>query len=91
MISQSDIQVILECAQKYSLTSVILFGSSLTESGARDIDLGIKGIEPKYFFDFYGEVFSRVSKPVDIINLDKKSSFNRLVEREGQQIYGKSI
>lgn len=91
MISENDKQVILECARKYSLTSVVLFGSSLSGSGARDIDLGIKGIEPKHFFDFYWEVFSRASKPVDIIDLDKKSSFNRLVEREGQQIYGKPV
>ncbi len=91
MISDNDRQVILECAKKYQLNSVILFGSSLADSAAHDIDLGIKGIEPKYFFDFYWEVFSRLSKPVDIINLDRKNSFNQLVEREGFQLYGKAV
>ncbi len=91
MISESDKQVILECARKFSLSAVILFGSSLSSSDARDIDIGIKGMEPKHFFDFYAEVFSRASKPVDIIDLDKKNSFNQLIERDGLQIYGKSV
>ena len=88
MISEQDRQVIVECAQKYRLTAVILFGSSLHEKKARDIDLGVKGIEPKFFFDFYWDIFSRLSKPVDIINLDRDNPFNQLIERDGQPIYG---
>ncbi len=88
MLAERDQSIISEYARKYQLKAVVLFGSSLKEENANDIDLGIKGIEPRLFFDFYWEVYSRLSKPVDIINLDKNNSFNRLVEQEGKLIYG---
>ena len=88
MLAERDQSIISEYAEKYRLKAVVLFGSSLKDENANDIDLGIKGIEPKRFFDFYWEVYSRLSKPVDIINLDRNNSFSRLVEMEGHLIYG---
>lgn len=88
MLAERDYSIISEFARKYRLKAVVLFGSSLNDQNANDIDLGIKGIEPRLFFDFYWDVYSRLSKPVDIINLDKDNSFTKLVEKEGQLIYG---
>lgn len=88
MLAERDYSIISEFARKYRLKAVVLFGSSLKDQNANDIDLGIKGIEPRLFFDFYWDVYSRLSKPVDIINLDKDNSFTKLVEKEGQLIYG---
>lgn len=88
MLAERDYSIISEFARKYRLKAVVLFGSSLKDQNANDIDLGIKGIEPRLFFDFYWDVYSRLSKPVDIINLDKGNSFTELVEKEGQLIYG---
>ena len=88
MLAERDQSIISEYAEKYRLKAVVLFGSSLKDENANDIDLGIKGIEPKRFFDFYWDVYSRLSKPVDIINLDRNNSFSRLVEMEGHLIYG---
>lgn len=88
MLAERDQSIISEYAEKYRLKAVVLFGSSLKDENANDIDLGIKGIEPKRFFDFYWDVYSRLSKPVDIINLDRNNSFSRLVETEGHLIYG---
>lgn len=91
MISENDRKIILRFAKKYRLSSVILFGSSFYNPDAKDIDIGIKGIKPASFFDFYWDIYSRLSKPVDVINLDKKNKFNQLVEQDGQTIYGKII
>lgn len=88
MISEKDKKIILKCAKKYNLNTVILFGSSLEKKDANDIDIGIKGIQPGRFFEFYGELLFSLSKRVDIVDLSKENSFNRLVEKEGIKLYG---
>jgi len=91
MISETDKNIILQYAKKYNVSSIILFGSSLEISKkANDIDLGVKGIEPRLFFKFYAELFKHLSKPAHLIDLSKKSLFNDLVEETGVQIYGRS-
>jgi len=88
MISERDKTTILKYAKKYNLREVILFGSSIERKDANDIDIGIKGIKPGLFFDFYGELLLLLSRRVDIVNLDKKNPFNKLVEKEGIKLYG---
>jgi len=57
MITEDEKDIILRCAKKYNVSSVLLFGSSIErEKDANDIDLGVKGIEPKLFFKFYAEL-----------------------------------
>lgn len=89
MISEKDKEIIIKYAKKYKVSSVILFGSSTRKDReSNDIDIGVKGIEPGLFFDFYAELFKNLSKPVDLIDLSKKSLFNNLVEKTGVRIYG---
>ncbi len=67
----------------------LLFGSSIEkDDGANDIDLGVRGIEPKLFFKFYAELVKQLSKPVDLVDLSQKSLFNDLIEETGVKIYG---
>ncbi len=89
MISDIEKDIILQCAKKFEVSTVILFGSSLgDEQNANDIDLGVKGIDPKRFFKFYAELFKKLSKPVDLVDLTRKSLFNDLIEETGMRIYG---
>jgi predicted nucleotidyltransferase len=88
MIKDEDKAIILKCAKKYRLSTVILFGSSVEREDANDIDIGIKGIEPGYFFNFYGELLLSLSKRIDVIDLSKETSFNKLIEKEGIRLYG---
>jgi len=88
MISESDKNIIIEYAKKYNVEEIILFGSSIEKADANDIDIGVKGIKPEYFFKFYGELLSTLSKPIDIVDLDEKNFFNKLVERDGVRLYG---
>lgn len=89
MITESDKETIIQDAKKYNVSSVYLFGSSLDDNReATDIDLGVKGVPPKLFFKFYGELLRKLSKPVDLVDLSKKSLFNQIVEEEGVKIYG---
>ncbi len=88
MISEKDKAIILKYAKKYNLSTVILFGSCVDRENPNDIDIGIKGIEPELFFRFYGDLLLEITMPIDVVNLDKDNSFNKLIEREGMKLYG---
>lgn len=89
MISERDKEIITQCAKKYKVSTIYLFGSSLDRnSGYNDIDLAVKGIKPEVFFKFYGELLRSLSKPVDLVDLSKKSLFNQIIEEKGVRIYG---
>jgi len=89
MITENDKVIIIQCAEKYNVSSVVVFGSSLDETGeAHDIDLGVKGLDPRQFFKFYAELFKLLSKPVDLVDITRKTLFNDLVEESGVRIYG---
>ena len=88
MIAKKDQDTITEIAREYRVGKVMLFGSSIAEGREpHDIDLGVKGIEPKLFFRFYGELMMRLSKPVDLVDLAYRSRFTELVERDGLVLY----
>lgn len=89
MITNDEKEIILRCARKYHPSSIFLFGSSIDDSGeANDIDIGVKGIKPGLFFKFYADLAKHISKPVDLVDLSKKSLFNEMVEETGIRIYG---
>ncbi|MFH1370845.1 MAG: nucleotidyltransferase domain-containing protein [Planctomycetota bacterium] len=89
MIAEQDKNAISLLARQYGVHKILLFGSSTEgQKEARDIDLGVIGIEPRRFFKFYGDLMFRLSKPVDLIDLSKDTRFNALVKREGIPIYG---
>jgi predicted nucleotidyltransferase len=89
MISEIDKKIIRELSEKYHIKRVLLFGSSLNPAKeGRDIDIGIEGIDPREFFDYYGDLLLKLSKPVDVIDLSIVSKFATLVKKEGVPIYG---
>ena len=89
MISDSDRGIIEEVASRYGAARVLLFGSSARATGeGRDIDLAVEGIPPARFFEFYGELMLKLSKPVDVIDLGSDSAFTRMVAAEGVPISG---
>ncbi len=91
MITNNEIVIITKCAKKYKLSSVILFGSSIRKGEKnRDIDIGIKGINPKYFFKFYAELLKKIDKPIDLIDLSERTKINYLIEKTGKRIYGET-
>ena len=88
MISENDKIMILRYAKKYKLTRVVLFGSSKERVNANDIDIGVKGLAPELFFDFCWELYRDLSKPLDVIDLNRDCLFNRLIEQDGMVLYG---
>ena len=89
MITETDKDTIIRCAKRYNVEYAVLFGSSTRDDiESNDIDIGVKGIEPRRFFKFYAELFKRLPKPVDLVDLSRKSLFSDLVEETGVRIYG---
>ena len=88
MLSEADRKAVIECAGKYRVSSVYVFGSSLGLGKANDIDLGVEGIKPGLFFRFYGDLIGKLSKPVDLVDLSDGSRFSRIVLKEGVKVYG---
>ncbi len=89
MISEKDRVVIQEIARKYRVSRVLLFGSSISENvESRDIDIAIEGIADKDYFAFYGDLMCALYKPVDVIDLSKKTKFAEMVLQEGVPLHG---
>jgi len=88
MITDIDKKIIVQLARKYHAKRVVLFGSSLSPTQEyRDIDIAVEGVEERDFYTFYGELLCALSKPVDIIDLSKKTRFTEMVLREGIPLY----
>ena len=89
MISNEDKYRLVEIAKKYEVSKLYLFGSNLeSEREPNDIDLAVEGIADSLFFKFYSELILALSKPVDLIDLNKKSLLNTMVKSEGILLYG---
>jgi predicted nucleotidyltransferase len=87
MITETDRTIINECAKKYEIEKVILFGSALNSDNYNDIDIAVKCGNPRLFFKLYGELFRKLSKTIDIINLSESTLFNQMIENNGIIIY----
>jgi len=48
----------------------------------------VQGIEPRLFFKFYAELFKNLPKPVDLVDISKKTLFTDFVKETGVKIYG---
>ncbi len=90
MLDSKTREIITECARKYDVKKVILFGSGLYESSPGDIDLGVDGLAPEVFFKFYAEIYRKCTLPVDLIDLSINTMFNKLIMEEGKVIYDRS-
>jgi predicted nucleotidyltransferase len=91
MISNDDKYKISEIAKKYKISKLYLFGSIINDEdkeNSNDIDLGVEGIPDSLFFKFYSELIFNLTKPVDLIDLRNKSSFNEMIKSKGILIYG---
>ena len=88
MISATDKLFIIDTANKYHATRVLLFGSSIVPGHKnRDIDLGVEGVSPDDFFKFYGDLIFGLSKPVDLVDISRDNKFVRLIQQEGMLLY----
>ena len=89
MISDKDKNTIINLADKYKLSRLLLFGSSVDANReANDIDLAVEGLAESLFFKFYSELIFNLSKPVDLVDIGKESRFKDMIVEESISLYG---
>jgi predicted nucleotidyltransferase len=87
MLNIVDKTIVVDLAAKYAAKGIFLFGSAAErDEGYRDIDLAVEGVRPQDFFRLYGELFGRLSRPVDLIDLDEPSPFTRFLRERGRLV-----
>jgi len=88
MISDKDKNTIIDLADKYKITRLLLFGSSIDSNReANDIDLAVEGLSESQFFKFYSELIFNLSKPVDLVDIGKASRFKDMIVEESISLY----
>lgn len=72
-----DVDQAIGYLKSVGCTEIFLFGSVAVGdfSDTSDLDIAVRGIRPSVFFEVYGELMSRVSRPVDLIDLDLQQRF----------------
>jgi predicted nucleotidyltransferase len=87
-----DIKDDIELAKSIILDAggkeIYIFGS--TASGEvtdfSDLDIAIIGLDKNKFFQVYGELLSRLRRPVDIVGLDYHTDFSDQIKKDGNLI-----
>ena len=91
MLTESEKQIIIELAEKYNVSRLLLFGSNTNpEHDANDIDLGVDGLANELFFKFYSELIFKLPKPVDLIDLSRPSHFTKAISEDSINLYDRT-
>lgn len=93
MIPQHELEQAIEIAKKHGVGKLYLIGSSLYKDAEdiKDYDFAVSDVPVGKFFIFYGELFRKLSKNVDLIDLSgKKTKFKDIILQEGKLIYDKA-
>ena len=86
-----NLKKIIKISKEYGAEKIIVFGSSIEDiENANDIDIAVKGINPRFFFIFYGKISKMIDEQVDIIDLNdiREHLYQRIVSK-GKVIYAK--
>ncbi len=90
MIPKHELDLAIEIAKKYKIGKLYLIGSSLYEDDEdiNDYDFAVNEIPEGVFFKFYGELFYKMSKTVDVIDLSEASvKLKNIIFQEGKLVY----
>ncbi len=84
-VNESQIEKIIAMAKAYGATRLIMFGSALDSlSEARDIDLACDGVPGWKLYEFAARLEEELHTLLDIVPLEPKNRFTRLIEDRGK-------
>ncbi|WP_010258097.1 nucleotidyltransferase family protein [Treponema primitia] len=83
-----DIKKATNLLKNEGCKSVFLFGSMVTGKihENSDIDIGIKGLPPEFFFKAYSKLYMNLSNEIDLVDFDMDNEFYNLLERLGEVV-----
>ena len=82
---QQDLQIAIDYLKEAGCREIFVFGSAASGEidPDSDLDIAVRGIEPLRFFETYGELMMRLSRPVDLVDLDIQTNFGRRLSEFG--------
>lgn len=86
MISEKMTATISDILSKMGCTESYIFGSHVTGGAdeSSDIDIGIKGLAPRYFFATHSMLEDATGKSIDLVDFDEKPKFYELLKDLGE-------
>lgn len=74
-----DLERAIEYLKSVGCTEVFVFGSAARGDYREDsdLDIAVRGIPPERFFAIYGELMTRLSRPIDLVDLDLQERFGK--------------
>ncbi len=87
-LSRSKLDEATKIFVAHGATEVYLFGS-YSKPGARnnsDVDFAVSGLPARRFFPALGEVMDRLGRPVDLVDLDKRTPFTDYLRANGELV-----
>jgi predicted nucleotidyltransferase len=83
---QKDIDTAISILKAEGCDEIYIFGS-LAEGGVphsgTDIDIAVRGLPRARFFGIYGRLLSSLEHAIDLVDLDGKTPFARVLEKKG--------
>ncbi|MBU1121101.1 MAG: nucleotidyltransferase domain-containing protein [Candidatus Omnitrophica bacterium] len=92
-ILDNELAKIGKISKEFDVAKVFLFGSCLESvETANDIDIAVKGINPRDFFKYYGRISMAVDDAVDLVDLDDvREHFQKRILSKGRIIYERAV
>jgi predicted nucleotidyltransferase len=79
------LEYLLECARKYNVKALWLFGSCLqkAENEAHDIDIGVEGLDEGWAWKMRSELCEHFDKIIDFVEMDTPLYIVPFIRRDG--------
>ena len=87
-VTERDIETAKAIARAYGARRLVLFGRAKDDpSRARDLDLAVGGVEGWRIWELAAEMEEALSIPLDLVPLEPKTRFTRLIEERGEVLF----
>ena len=76
---QDDLTRAIEYLKSVGCKEIFVFGSTARGDYREDsdLDIAVRGLPAERFFAVYGELMTRLSRPVDLVDLDLQERFGK--------------
>ena len=76
---RQDLERAVEYLKSVGCSEIFVFGSTARGDyrDDSDLDIAVRGIPADQFFAVYGELMTRLSRPVDLVDLDLQKRFGK--------------
>ncbi len=83
---ETDIQIAIDTLKSNGCSEIYLFGSVArgTQKDASDIDIAVRGLSPRDFFFVYGELITKLTHDLDLVDLDLQRDLGNTLTESGE-------